>query len=184
MRQKTLPFRIIVDTAESHPFGFTGLTGQYRDGYRPLVVQTVRRCLGRYPDSFGDYSVEGFEPKFEPTLHGISVAVERKSIDDAHSTILGFTDGHRERFESELSNLATCTAAMVVVECDLCELINSAPEFGKRTAQQNAKTMLSSVLAYQQDYGVPWLFAGSRRMAEVATFRFLERFWRKHHGQE
>ena len=58
----------------------------------------------------------------------------------------------------------------MVVECDLCELLTSAPAFGRRSKQHNAKTLLRSILAYQADYRVPWLFAGSRRMAEVATF--------------
>lgn len=108
--------------------------------------------------------------------------VERKSLEDCQTTLLGFSDGHRERFERELDNLQHTAAAMVVVECDLCELLNSAPAYGRRSRQHNAKTLLRSVLAYQQDYRVPWLFAGSRRMAEIATFRFLERFWRKHHA--
>jgi len=183
-KTKACPFRIVVDSAETHPFTFDGIHGDSRDGGKLLEIETLNRSLGRHPYSFGDYTIERPSDLFNSPGDGHwaevdGVAVERKSMEDAHSTILGFTDGHRERFESELSNLARCSAAMVVVECDLCEMLLSAPSFGTRTAKQNAKTLMSSVLAFQQDYGVPWVFAGSRRMAEVMTFRFLERFWRK-----
>lgn len=176
----TLPFRVIVDTAEEHFFTFTEMTADASRGNRPLVVETVRRCLGRYPRSYGDYSLEAVDGSWS----GVGWChIERKSCSDCQGTLLGFGDGHRERFESELENLRRVIlnngAAMVVVECDLCELLNSAPAFGKHSQQHNAKTLMRSVLAMQQDYHVPWLFAGGRRMAEIATFRFLERFFRK-----
>ncbi len=147
------------------------------------MVETVRRCLGRYPISYGDYSLESADGR--QSFVGWC-NVERKSLEDCQSTILGFADGHRERFEQELENLSRLITgdggcAMVVVECSVEQLLRSAPSHGKKTASQNAKTLLRSILAYQQDYRVPWLFAGSRRLAEIATFRFLERFWRHHH---
>lgn len=168
----TLPWRIVVDTAEQQPFTFADLHSDADRGNRPLIVETVRRCLGRHPDSLGDYSLES------ATGEPVFAYVERKSLGDCQTTLLGFGDGHRERFERELSNLANTAAALVVVECDFCELLNSAPAYGIRSRQHNAKTLARSVLSLMREYRVPWLFAGSRRMAEIMTFRFLENCWK------
>ena len=177
----TLPWRIIIDTAEGHPYTFCGIHAHADKGNRPIIVESVRRALGRHPVGLGDYSLEAIDSGWS----GIGLChIERKSLEDCQSTILGFSDGHRDRFEQELSNLQHIIldsggAAMVVVECSFEQLIRHAPCHGVRPATHNAKTLLGSVLAYQQDYRVPWLFAGGRRLAEIATFRFLERFWKK-----
>lgn len=175
----TCPFTILVDSAESQPFTFQNMTGDADIQNRPLIVP-VRWCsLGRYPHSKGDYSIEDFSDR---------VAVERKAMDDAWGTVLGWeTDfhvrkelpGRRQRFEKELENLAKLEAAMVVVEATFDDCLRLCPQWGKKEARTNAKIFLRSVLAYMQDYRVPWLFCDGRRLAEVATFRFLERFWRK-----
>jgi uncharacterized membrane protein len=172
----------VIDTAEQQPFAFTDLRSDSARGNRQLVVETIRRAIGRHPFGYGDYSLESSDGKcsFVGWCN-----VERKSREDCQTTILGFGDGHRERFEQELANLSSLIVgggvAMVVVECSFETLLQSAPQFGRKTAAQNAKTLLRSVIAYQQDYRVPWLFAGSRRMAEIVTFRFLERYWKHHH---
>jgi hypothetical protein len=181
----TLPWRVVVDTAEQAPFTFTDLRSDSSRGNRPLIIETVRRSIGRHPVGMGDYSLESADGV---TSYVGWCNVERKSREDCQTTILGFGDGHRDRFEQELDNLSRLCigggCAMIVVECSFEQLISTAPQYGQKTAGQNAKTLLRSVLAYQQDYRVPWLFAGSRRMAEIATFRFLERFWKHHHGKD
>jgi DNA excision repair protein ERCC-4 len=175
------PFTIIVDTAEQHPFTFAGIHADSDRKNRLLRfvpgVNVIRQCLGRHPHSLGDYSIEGFVGR---------VHVERKSMDDAHSTLLGWSgDGdvnRRERFECELRNLSNVECAAVVVECSFGQLVDQAPEYdqGKKTRACNAKILERSVIAYQQDYGVPWIFCDDRRSAEVVTFCFLNRFWQKH----
>lgn len=182
------PFTILVDTAEQAPYHFQQIHADADKGGRLLVVtpgvNLVRQCLGRHPDSLGDYSIAGFVGRCH---------VERKSMEDAHGTILGFTTkagsnqasrafDRRERFEQELANLANVECAAVVVECSLGELLKQAPEhdLGKKTGLCNRKILARSINAWIQDYGVPWLFCDDRRMAEVMTFRFLERFWKKH----
>lgn len=189
--QPVCPFKILIDSAEQQPFSFRGIfdDGFYTDIFgdkkrRELIVQTdgprPGLSLGRHPDSLGDYSVDGFVGR---------VGVERKSMADLQSTILGWTRageeaGRRERFERELHNLAKIEAGLVVVECDFNDVILHAPEYGKKTKAENAKILCRSIFSYMQDYKTPWLFAGGRRMAEVATFRFLERFVRKHTTEE
>lgn len=163
-------FVIIVDTAEQHAFTFTGLRADSDQSYTKIHPVVVSQCLGRHPDSMGDYSLAG----------GIGrCAIERKSMEDCQSTILGFTDGHRERFECELKNLSKMESPLVLVECSLDELLVNAPEYGKKNKAQNAKILFRSVLAYQQDYRVPWLFAASRELAEQSAYWFLHRFWEK-----
>ena len=163
------PFTILIDSAEQQALTFQGLRSDSDNGGRPLIVPTEWRCLGRHPDSKGDYSIDGFIGR---------IGIERKSTDDAHGTILGW-DGRRERFECELGNLQAMEAAIVVVECSFSDLIRLAPSRGKKSAAQNAKTLHRSVIAFMQDYRVPWAFCDGRRMAEVTAFRFLERFHRK-----
>lgn len=167
------PFTILIDSAEQQPFLFQGIKGDAGEEGRPWIVKTEWRPLGRHPDSLGDYSLDGFVGR---------VHVERKSVEDCQGTILGF-DGRRNRFERELENLDKCEAPLIVVEASFQTLIQSVQQRGKKTQGENAKTLMRSVLAYQQDYRVPWCFCDSRRLAEISTFRFLERFWRKHSAE-
>lgn len=180
-----LKWRVVIDTAEQQPFGFTGIKADAARGGRLIEVETVRRCLGRHPDSRGDYSLEpiGLVDCFGPSW----CYVERKSLEDCQSTLLGFGDGHRARFESELSNLSAVIraggAALVVVECDLAALLSNLPPGSTKPAATVAKSLHRSVVSLWREYGVPWAFCGSRRLAEITTFRFLESFW-KHRNRE
>lgn len=169
------PFTVLIDTAEQQPFRFSALKTDASEGNRPLIVPTAFQALGRYPDSMGDYSLDS-------TVGGVGRChVERKSMEDAHSTILGWARkgedvGRRDRFEAELARLSEMEAGLVVVECSFVQLIANAPQFGRRSAALNARTLHNSVLAYIQDYSVPWLFADDRRMAEKFVFRWLKRW--------
>lgn len=164
------PFTILIDTAEQEPFTFDGLRADADQNNRPWIVPTERQCLGRHPDSLGDYSI---------TTGLGRCHIERKSMHDAHGTILGFKDGRRERFEQELSNLSQLQASCVIVECSLADLIRNAPAWGTRTALQNAKVLQRSIISFQQEFRVPWLFADSRKMAQSLAFRWFYRFHEK-----
>lgn len=185
-RALVTPFKILIDSAEQMPFPFRGILA---DGFstdilgneirRPWIVQTdgprPGLSLGRHPDSKGDYSIDGYVGR---------IGIERKSMADLQSTILGWTRtneecGRRERFECELENLSQMEVGVVVVEANFNDVVLQAPEWGKRTKAQNAKTLGRSILSYMADYKCRWAFCGGRREAEVVTFRLLERFWRK-----
>ena len=165
-----MQFTILIDSAEQHPFTFQGIRADANSSYEPIIPSIQSTCLGRHPNSLGDYSLLGGVGRCH---------IERKSMEDAHSTILGFNDGHRERFESELRNLATIEAGLVIVECTFDQLLQNSPSYGKKTAAQNAKILFRSVLAYQQDCKVPWLFCDGRGLAEHSAYWFLHRFWEK-----
>lgn len=175
-----IPFTILIDAAEQHPFSFNELFADADKDYRPLVVPTRYCSLGRHPNSLGDYSIEGMIGR---------VAVERKSMSDCQGTVLGWETpaerkankvGRRQRFEQELENLSKVEAALVVVEATFEDCLASMPEHGKKSSQENAKIFNRSIQAYMQDYKVPWHFAGSRRTAELFTFQYLRRFWKYH----
>jgi len=178
-----LPWRVVIDTAEQQPYTFEGIRADANKQGRMIQVETVQRCLGRYPHSLGDYSSEAdgwscVQPAW--------CYVERKSLEDLQSTLLGFADGHRERFESELGNMRDVMlaggACLVVVECDLCELLQSLPPSSK-SPTTIAKSLHRSVVSLWREYHVPWAFCGSRRLAEITTFRFLESFWKHNHKE-
>lgn len=164
------PFVILCDSNEQQPFDFVGIRGNAKQDHKILDVTTRWQCLGRHPNQLGDYSIDGFVGRCH---------VERKSVKDCQGTILGW-GGSRDRFEQELANLAAIEAPLVVVEGSLDVVLSTSNDHRTREHQVVAKQLLRSIIAFQQDYRVPWVFADSRRMAEVVTFRWLERYWRKH----
>jgi hypothetical protein len=172
------PFTIIVDSAEQQPFAFAEISCDAKHKEPYWQPQTITRCLGRHPNSQGDYSLAGYVGQ---------VGVERKSLSDMQGTLLGWSDefgaGRRDRFESELANLSNMPAGLVVVEATFFDVIRHAPQTAKRTSRENAKILSRSIIAYQQDYLVRWIFCDSRRLAEVVTFRWMERFWQKREAE-
>lgn len=177
----TTPYTIAIDTAEQQPYPFLGLRADADQDYRPLTVPLLRMCLGRHPNSLGDYSLTGFIGR---------VHIERKSVNDCIGTICGFGEngedkGRRERFESELANLSKIEAPLVIVEGSLATVLASVQgwEGSSKTAEQWRKIVFRSLIAWQQDYLVRWQFCDTRALAEYVAFRYLERFY-KHHRKE
>lgn len=178
-----LPWRVVIDTAEQSPFTFAGMRSDASRGGRPIMVETVRRCLGRHPNSLGDYSLETTGGEMLPAY------VERKSLEDAQATFLEYAQEHAKgrqvcRFLSEVENLAGVNAnggsAAIVVECNFSELLATVQQRGIRSRQTLAKTIfgaVQSIMGYP--HHLPIVFAGSRRLAEIWTFRAMERYYRK-----
>ena len=107
-----------------------------------------------------DYSLPGFEDV---------VGLERKSLDD----LVGCLTSGRERFERELHRLRSFDLRAVVVEANMVDLAR-----GNYRSQMNPTAAVNSVLAFQQRYDVPFLFAGSREAGEYCTYQLL-RLWLK-----
>ena len=174
------PFTIFVDTAECHPYRFAGIADDAAKDYALIITKTVKANLGRHPDSFGDYSLEGGVGK---------CCIERKSKQDAWGTLLGWPTGwesdrgipgRRERFEKELANLNGVDCSLIVVEASLSDCLETCPQWGVKPAETNAKIFYRTVISYQQRFrNVQWHFCDTRRLAEVTTFRWMYRYWRK-----
>jgi ERCC4-type nuclease len=148
------PFTVIVDTREQAPYRFTN---QKTDDEKPLIVQTTRRTLRS-----GDYSIDWLDSR---------VAIERKS----HSDYLGSIGGGRERFENEIERLSQFDFAAVVVEADWREILAGMPGESQISPRVAARTAFS----WSIRYGVHFYFMPGREVAESATFRLLEMFWRQ-----
>jgi len=179
------PFVILYDKAEKAPWTFAGITSRsFIDPdmrqYHP--VRTERRYLGI---GMGDYSLDGFEGR---------IAIERKSMADFQGTLLGWPkdaetvahDGgrgeihRRGRFQNELRKLQAMEVRAVVVEATLGQCIDECPQWGVRSAEENAKLLFSTYLSWQQRFRVPFIFCDDREMAAVVAFRILEQFWDRH----
>ena len=174
-----LPFTILVDKAEKAAWSFSEIRARsFIDSDQRLYVPRVeRRFIGI---GMGDYSLAGYEGR---------VGIERKSMVDFQGTLLGWRHeqeagnwsidvDRRARFKRELGNLAKLECKAVIVEASLDDCLESAPSWGVRTPAENAKYLFSTYLAWLEEFpGVPWVFLRDRRMAEVACFRILEKYW-------
>ncbi len=148
---------VICDTREQLGYTFEGFTCDKADGGGPLVVPVIRDTLAS-----GDYALQGYA----------GCAVERKSLQDLYGTI----GQGRERFERELIRLAELKFAAVVIEATWPEVCAEPPPH----TQLPPKVVFRSILAWAVRYPrVHWLPCGDRRLAEVTTFRLLERFVRE-----
>lgn len=160
------PFVILVDSAEKSPFAFATLRADAAQLHRPLVVRTIRRHL-RLPSTrlSIDYSVEGYETV---------VGIERKSHEDFCNTLAG---KHRRRFEQKLAIVnATFAHFAVVVEAEWSVILFEPPAFSAAVPKTLWRTVLAWVVRYPR---VHWFFLPNRPLAEKATYRILERFWRE-----
>lgn len=151
------PFLLLVDDREGLPFAFANIKADARDGHKPIAVRSeVRRLLT------GDYSIDGYQDR---------IAIERKSHGDLFSTL----GQRREPFEAELARLNEMDFAAVVIESSWYQIAFEPPE----RSRMNPKCVMRSILAWSQRFPrVHWFPMGSRAMAEVTTYRLLERFYR------
>ena len=161
----TCEFTVVIDTREQLPFRFEGFLADADRGGMPLLIPTQTRSLG---DGHGDYSILGMEEQ---------VSIERKSPGDAISTF----DAKGERLGQWLRTLdflAGIRTKAVVIECTFGQMLTQIVARGNRPRKVIQKQLLSQVLAWQQDYLVPFIFADDRRMAEYFTYRILKRHYK------
>lgn len=160
----TCPFTILVDGREKAPYQFTGLVTDASAGRRPIVVAWQWAHLRT-----GDYSIDGMTDQ---------VTVERKSLADLFSTL----GSQRDRFELEHQRLAKYPhgQACVVIEASWEDILSRPPCH----SQLNPKSVMRTAISWQARYGVPWITTADRRLAEVWTFRFLEKVWQQQKRRE
>lgn len=169
------PATIIIDTREQMPWHFKGLTktkvktikGVRHKISHPLIVPTKSSTL-----QSGDYSLEGLES---------NITIERKSLSDLFGTLLT----GRDRFKRELERLADENYSApngysaVVVEASLSMLINN-----NEYEPSKIKSVIGSIMAFDQRYQTSWWFLPTRVEAERFCFRALERFWNDREGKQ
>ena len=131
-----------------------------------LLIKTERKKL-----ETGDYSIVGLENR---------ICCERKSIEDLFGSCIG---ERRERFETEHVRMRNIRAAggcaAVVIEEDIAPLLRTPPLW----TNINPKTVERTWQSWLVKYGVPWIFCMDRRLAEIRTFRILEKYW-QHFGHK
>ena len=166
-----LPFTVLVDTAEQQPFQFQGFRADADQKHRPLIVPLKYVDLGV---SHGDYGIDGIDDCF----------VERKGLGDAIGTFLSVPDSdRRNRWEATLEFLAGIKTSAVVVECSFLAVLGNIQARGQRDKPTLQKLLHCQVLAWEQDYRVPFIFCDTRRFAEQTTLQLLRRHWRKAHSR-
>lgn len=175
-----LPFEIAIDNKETLPYRFTGFTACHQDAQRyrdKTKKQTIKKATGlplyvlwkTCHLRTGDYSIVGMEKL---------VTIERKTLTDFYGSLGGKGGERRSRLAREHERMSKMVFAAVIIEANWTEIFASAPEYSKLTPRSVHRTMCS----WQQRYGVPWLAMADRRLAEITTFRILEKFWREQNG--
>jgi hypothetical protein len=152
-----VPFKILVDAQEKHPYRFGGMVADADLKGRSLIIETEWKSL-----KTGDYSISGWDKH---------VTIERKSLEDLYSTL----GQHRDRFEREHQRMAGLGVgnSCVVIEANWERILKHPP----RRSRLCPKTVFRTFLSWSQKYCVPWYAMESRRFAEVTTFRWLEKWW-------
>lgn len=163
-RAVSLPFTILVDSREQHPFTFQGHLADSDQQHRPLLVPVEHVHLG---DSHGDYAIKGMNDCY----------LERKSLDDAQGTFLAHGD-RRDAWLATLDFLASCKTAAVIIEATYKRTVFDITARGRRSKHTLAVTLHRQIIAWQQDYRVPFIFCDDRRFAEETTLQIMRRHYR------
>lgn len=147
------PLTLVVDSREQAPYSFAGVA--------PVVVAALPA---------GDYSILGHEQRF---------AVERKSLADLFGTVIG----DRDRFERELSRLATYDRAYLLVEGTLRDVLDyRSPHWRSLTptqAEARPRAVVNSLNTWSIEHGIHVLYADrDRDLCRTLVYRLAERYWR------
>jgi DNA excision repair protein ERCC-4 len=122
-----------------------------------IAVETVRAALPT-----GDFSLPGCEEW---------IALERKALDD----LIGCLTTSRERFTRELQRAGRIKDFCVIVEGSYADILK-----GRYRSAMNSKSAWESIIALQQRFGIPFLFAGSAEIAARLAESILLRWWKEH----
>jgi len=154
--RKPQPFTIDIDTREQLPFPFRHI----QDQILPFTVE--RATLAE-----GDYGVR--TPADTPKA--ARIALERKSLPDLYGSL----GNGRDRFRREFERLAGYGYAALVIEAPW-EAILSPSQYLRHDTAMSPKSVVRSLLAWSQRYGVHVFPCPNRQFAEQLTYRLLERW--------
>jgi DNA excision repair protein ERCC-4 len=110
----------------------------------------------------GDFSLPGC---------GEMIAIERKTTADLISCLCS----SRDRFTRELQRASRIPDFIVIVEGTYGEILK-----GEYRSGMNPKSAWESIIALQQRYRIPFLFAGSTEIAARLCESILIRWWKEH----
>lgn len=129
-----MSIKIVVDTREQVPWRFDDIKG----------IELVRAKLDA-----GDYSIVGLERR---------VAIERKSIDDWHGTVLR----DRARFYRELEALRAYEFRCVIIESSIRNIIER--QYSAQVAPSSSLGFIAEIAVAQS---VPVYLGGTRAESQV-----------------
>jgi hypothetical protein len=148
------PFRVIADIRErADGWRFSSLRGG-ADQKRPLIVPLVHREL-----EMAYYTVEG-----------VAIYVVRRWADDFISALRQRPDSFVQESKHLCQLAASGASCVVIVEGDIESILQAFERHDSRP--QDEPSAFESC-----DYGIPWLFAGSRHTAEFMAFEVMKRAW-------
>lgn len=158
-RTPETPLIIRVDQREKLPYTFECMR---EAAVLPFTVQFCHLKTGDYEASTGP-------------LPSDSIVIERKSLCDLYSSY----GSDREREIRKLERMSLFGCAVLVIEAELSQIM--APnKFLSHPTQLTPKSLVATLIAYQQRYGIHLAMCPGREVAEVVTFRQLERWVRDH----
>ncbi len=99
------------------------------------------------------------------------IAIERKTTADLISCLCT----SRDRFTRELQRASRIPDFMVIIEGTYSEILK-----GEYRSGMNPKSAWESIIALQQRYRIPFLFAGSTEIAARLCESILIRWWKEH----
>lgn len=153
------PFVVVQDTREQAPWLFSEIVIERR-------LWIIRRVVGTL--ATGDYSIEGYESL---------LCVERKSASDLVGSVTAGNARFRKEHERMHAMVEHGGRACVVVEGSLSAICAELDADDSRRV--TGASIIGACAEWPFRYGVPWLFAGDRRTAEVLAFRVLLKAWKE-----
>ena len=185
---------VVIDTREQLPFTFGGMLCDQTDGGGSLTVPTVRGTL-----KSGDYSLLGYETRVAVERKSLADLystlgqgrerfereIQRFADDCEFAAVVVEADWSAvlNRYPQSLLDLRAEFVGRVSAgdtSAPWSEWVNWLDEAMPTPPPQSLlapKTVYRTVLAWQQRYpNVHWWMCPNRQLAEVTTFRVLEKF--------
>jgi ERCC4-type nuclease len=152
-----VPFTLVVDTREQHPYTFNNLydNKDWKGRSALLIVPTVRGTL-----KVGDYSIREYEEL---------IAIERKSREDLWQSVFHA----RENFMGRLERMQSFAWSAIMIEASWDGMLVN-PDFAGGNPKSLSRTIQSWMIKYRLTH---WVMAPNRDFAEALTFRLLQKFW-------
>lgn len=159
---------IEIDTREQRPYEFEAIKADIPFKTRLRTLKTGDYATSR-EDAFDGWPDIEDNAKLMATV----AVVERKSLADLYGTV----GGGRVRFQAEIERMALYGYAAIVIEAPLDHILRPGPYLKFRT-RLHPRSVIGSLIAWQQRFGIHIWPVASRRMGEQLTHRLLERWVR------